>query len=137
MTLTDLGHGSPAGRDDAAIRNLVGLTALLGDEGAPEDYQRVYAPDATWRMGEHVQSGADEIVAAAAARRAEGVSGPGTGTMHLVTPLTIEGSGAPAPAVSYYVFLSGTTIATTGTYHDELARTGHGWQITRRDITPG
>jgi hypothetical protein len=129
-------HRCPAA-DDAAIRNVIGLTAFLGDQGAPEDYRKVYAPDAVWRMGEHAQSGADEIVAAAAARRAEGVSGPGTGSRHLVTPLTIEVTGDTAAAVSYYMFLSGTTIAATGTYRDELARTRHGWQITRRDITPG
>ena len=129
-------HRCPAD-DDAAVRNVIGLTALLGDQGVPEDYRKVYAPDAVWRMGEHAQSGADEIVAAAAARRGEGVSGPGTGTRHLVTPLTVEVTGDTATAVSYYVFLSGTTIATTGTYHDELARTPAGWQITRRDITVG
>jgi len=129
-------HRCPA-EDDAAIRNVIGLTALLGDEGAPEDYRQVYARDAVWRMGEHVQSGADEIVAAAAARRAEGVSGPGTGTRHLVTPLTVEVTGDSATAVSYYAFLSGPAIAVTGTYRDELARGGRGWQITRREITPG
>ena len=129
-------HRCPA-EDDAAIRNVIGLTALLGDQGAPEDYRKVYAPDAAWRMGEHAQSGADEIVAAAAARRAEGVSGPGTGTRHLVTPLTIEITGETATAVSYYAFLSGTTIAVTGTYRDELARGEQGWQIIRRDIAPG
>jgi hypothetical protein len=129
-------HPCPAG-DDAAIRNVIGLTAYLGDQGAPEDYRKVYAPDAIWRIGDVTQSGADEIVAAAAARRAEGVSGPGTGTRHLVTPLTIEVTGDIAESVSYYVFLSGTSIATTGTYHDDLARTEQGWLITRRDITPG
>ena len=129
-------HRCPAG-DDAAIRNVIGLAALLGDQGAPEDYRKVYAPDAAWRMGEVTQDGADEIVAAAAARRAEGVSGPGTGSRHLVTPLTVEVAGDTATAVSYYAFLMGTAIAATGTYHDQLARTGAGWQITRRDITPG
>jgi hypothetical protein len=129
-------HRCPAD-DDAAIRNVIGLTAYLGDQGAPEDYRKVYAPDATWRLGEAIQSGADEIVAAAATRRAEGVSGPGTGTRHLVTPLTIEVTGDTATSVSYFMFLSGTAIATAGTYHDELARTGQGWRITRRDITPG
>jgi hypothetical protein len=29
------------------------------------------------------------------------------------------------------------TIATTGTYHDELAHSEQGWLITHRDITPG
>ena len=129
-------HRCPAA-DDAAIRNVLGLTGILGDEGAPEDYRKVYAPDAIWHMGETTQSGADQIVAAAAARRAEGVSGPSSGTRHLVVPLTIEVTGDTARAVCYYAFLAGTAIATTGTYRDELARTEAGWQITRRDITPG
>ena len=122
---------------DAAIRNLIGLTALLGDTGAPEDYRRVYAPDASWRMGDVAQKGADEIVAAAAIRRRDGISGPGSGTRHLVTALTVEVAGDTARAVSYYAFLAGNTIAVAGTYHDELARTGTGWQITRRDIITG
>ena len=129
-------HRCPA-CDDAAIRNVIGLTALLGDAGAPEEYRKVYAPLAVWQMGDAIQSGADQIVAAAAARRAEGVSGPGSGTRHLVTPMTIEVTGDTAKAVSYYAFLAGNAITMTGTYRDQLARTEAGWQITRRDITPG
>jgi hypothetical protein len=130
------GHRCPA-EDDAAIRNLLGRTALLGDEGAPEDYRQVYTPDATWRMGATEQTGADEIVAAAATRRATGTSGPGTATRHLVVPLQIEVAGNRARAVSYFAFLSGTVIATTGAYRDELIRTEQGWRISRRDITSG
>jgi len=129
-------HRCPA-EDDAAIRNLLGLTALLGDEGAPADYRRVYAPDATWRMGEAEQAGADEIVAAAARRRADGASGPGTGTRHLVIPLRVTVSGDTARAVSSFLFLAGTTITVAGTYRDDLVRTDRGWLISRRDITPG
>jgi hypothetical protein len=129
-------HQCPA-EDDAAVRNVLGLAAYLGDTGDPEDYRTVYAPDATWRMGEVTQRGADEIVAAAAARRADGTSGPGTGTRHLLTPLTVEVTGDTARAVSYYVFLAGAAIAVSGTYIDQLARTEAGWQITSRDIVPG
>jgi hypothetical protein len=129
-------HRCPA-VDDAAIRTVIGLTALLGDQGVPEDYRKAYAPSAVWQMGDTTQSGADEIVAAAAARRAEGVSGPGSGTRHLVTPLTIEVTGDTAVAVTYYAFLRGASIAGTGTYRDRLARTEAGWRITRRDITAG
>jgi hypothetical protein len=129
-------HRCPAD-DDTAIRNVIGLTAYLGDQGAPEDYRRVYAPHATWRMGDAVQAGADEIVAAAAARRREGVSGPGTGTRHLVTILTVHVDGDTATAISYYMFLAGNAIATAGTYHDELAHTEQGWQITRRAVAAG
>jgi hypothetical protein len=126
-------HRCPA-EDDAAIRNLLGLTALLGDEGAPQDYRRVYASDATWRMGTIEQTGADEIVAAAAARRADGTSGPGTGTRHLVIPMRVEVTGGSARTVSYFVFLAGTAITVAGTYRDELIRTSAGWQISKREI---
>jgi hypothetical protein len=129
-------HRCP-GEDDAAIRNLLGRTALLGDEGDPEDYREVYAPDATWRMGTAKQAGADEIVAAAAARRANGISGPGTGTRHVVIPLLVEVSGDSARAVSSYLFLTGTTITVAGTYRDELTRSGRGWQISSREATSG
>src|SRR6516162_245846 len=129
-------HRCPA-EDDAAIRNLLGLAALLGDEGAPEDYRRVYAPGATWRMGTVEQAGADEIVAAAASRRAAGISGPGTGTRHLVIPLRVEVTGDSARAVSYFAFLAGTAITVTATYRDELIRTDKGWLISAREVTDG
>ena len=126
-------HRCPA-EDDVAIRNLLGLTALLGDEGTPQDYRRVYAPDATWRMGTIEQAGADEIVAAAAARRADGTSGPGTGTRHLVIPMQVEVTGDSARTVSHFVFLAGTAITVAGTYRDELMRTSVGWRISKREI---
>jgi hypothetical protein len=129
-------HPCPAG-DDAAIRNLLGRTALLGDEGDPEEYREVYAPGATWRMGAVEQVGADEIVAGAADRRANGTSGPGTGTRHVVIPLLVEITGDSARAVSTYLFLTGTAITVAGTYHDEFTRSSRGWQISSRDITAG
>jgi hypothetical protein len=129
-------HRCPA-EDDAAIRNLLGLTALLGDEGAPQGYRRVYASDAIWRMGTVEQAGADEIVAAAAERRADGTSGPGTGTRHLVIPMQVEVAGDSARAVSYFAFLAGTAITVAGTYRDELIRTSQGWRISRREIAAG
>jgi hypothetical protein len=132
-----MGHHRCPAEDDAAIRNLLGLTALLGDEGAPSDYRRVYAPDATWRMGKIEQTGADEIVAAAAERRADGTSGPGTGTRHLVVPVRIEVTGDSARAVSHFMFLAGTAITVGGTYRDELIRTSRGWQISNREVTAG
>jgi hypothetical protein len=127
--------------DDAAIRSLIGLAAHLGDEGEPGDYRRVYASDATWRLGDTRQTGIEEIVAATAARRAGGVGGPGSGTRHFVVPLHIEVTGDSARAVSYFQFITGTTtapsIAAVGGYRDELVRTGQGWRIRSREITSG
>jgi SnoaL-like domain len=64
-------HRCPAD-DDAAIRNVLSLAALLNDEGDPEDQRKVHAPDATWHLapgtwhlGDITRKGADEMVAAA------------------------------------------------------------------------
>jgi 3-phenylpropionate/cinnamic acid dioxygenase small subunit len=126
-------HRCPAD-DDAAIRNVLGLAALLNDEGDPEDQREVYAPDATWHLGDITRKGADEMVAAAVGRRNDGLLGPGTGTRHLMTLLTVEVADDTAKAVAYFVFVKGTTIVSSGTYHDDLARTGAGWRIARREI---
>jgi len=126
-------HWCPAD-DDAAIRNVLGLAALLNDQGEPEDQRKVYAPDATWHMGETSRAGADEMVAAAVERRRQGLLGPGTGTRHLMTLLTIAVTGDTARAVAYFVFVKGTAIVSSGTYHDDLARTEAGWRIARREI---
>ena len=126
-------HWCPAD-DDTAIRNVLGLAALLNDQGEPEDQRKVYAPDATWHMGEITRVGAQEMVAAAAERRSQGLLGPGTGTRHLMTLLTIDVTGDTAQAVAYFVLVKGTTIVSSGTYQDELTRTEAGWRIARREI---
>lgn len=122
--------------DDAEIRSLIGRAAHLGDEGAPDDYRGIYTTDATWSMGPSTQTGIDEIVEATRARRAQGVSGPGTNTRHLVVPLHVTVDGDTATAVSYFLFLADTDTAPTmrlfGTYTDEFARTAEGWRISRR-----
>jgi hypothetical protein len=99
-------HRCPAD-DDAAIRNVLGLAALLNDEGDPEDQREVYAPDATWHLGDITRKGADEMVAAAVGRRNDGLLGPGTGTRHLMTLLTVEVADDTAKAVAYFVFVKG------------------------------
>ena len=122
--------------DDALIRSLIGRAAHVGDEGSPDDYRTLYTADATWSMGDVTQHGVEEIVAATRDRRATGVSGPGTGTRHLVVPLHVTVDSDAATAVSYFLFLGNTTAAPTvkmfGTYTDDLARTPEGWRIQRR-----
>jgi SnoaL-like domain len=53
-----------------------------------------------------------------------------------MTLLTVEVANDTAKAVAYFVFVfvKGTAIVSSGTYHDDLARTGAGWRIARREI---
>ncbi|HEY0448807.1 nuclear transport factor 2 family protein [Actinophytocola sp.] len=131
----------PTADPDAAIRSLLGLAARVGDEGEPDDYRRLYTPDATWTMGDTRQVGVEQIVAAARERRAEGVSGPGTATRHLVVPLHVDVTADSATAVSYFLFMGDTATAPSiklfGTYRDELVRTADGWRLRGREATLG
>lgn len=125
-----------ANQDDALIRSLIGRAAHLGDEGEPDDYRTLYTDDAVWTFGETTQTGVEEIVAGTRQRRAEGVSGPGTDTRHLVVPLHVSIDGDTGSAVSYFVFFANTSTAPQarvfGVYEDEFARTEQGWRIRRR-----
>ncbi|MFC0527292.1 nuclear transport factor 2 family protein [Phytohabitans kaempferiae] len=122
--------------DDALIRSLLGRAAHLADEGTPEDYRALYTPGAIWTMGESTQTGVEEIIEATRRRRAQGVSGPGTGTRHFVTPMHVTVDGDSATAVSYFLFLGDTANAPAvklfGVYTDDLVRTADGWRISRR-----
>lgn len=125
-----------AAPDDVLIRSLIGRAAHLGDEGAPDDYRTLYTDDATWTFGDATQSGVDAIVEGTRQRRAEGVSGPGTNTRHLVVPLHVAVDGDAATAVSYFLFFANTSsvpeVRMFGVYDDELVRTAQGWRIRRR-----
>src|SRR5690606_5591948 len=116
-----------ADQDEALIRSLIGRAAFLADEGQPDDYRSLYTNDATWTFGEHTQDGIEEIVEATRQRRAQGVSGPGTNTRHLVVPLTVSVDGDTATAISYFLFFGDTDsrpeVRMFGVYYDDLART--------------
>ena len=86
--------------------------------------------------------GRADIRAGAEARRAEGVTGPGSATRHVITNITVLVDGPDrAVADSYFLFMQNTTTAPTifnmGAYHDRFARQGDVWRLARRDITFG
>lgn len=125
-----------AADDELDIRALLGRTALVGDEGRAEDYAEVYATDAVWSFGGSTQTGIDEIIAGARARRERGTSGPGSNTRHVVAPMQVDVQGDTATAVSYFLFLGDTasvpTLRSFGTYRDVLVRDHEAWRISRR-----
>ena len=128
--------------DEVRIRAVIGRAGYLGDEGTPDDYREIYTDDATWSLGSTLQTGIEEIVAATVERRAQGVSGPGTGTRHLVVPMDVRVDGDTAEAVSYFLFLAETSTAPVvrvfGTYRDTLARGADGtWRIRQRRAGAG
>ncbi|WP_106401681.1 nuclear transport factor 2 family protein [Actinocorallia populi] len=128
--------------DELEIRNVLARIAQGSDAGGLADYGELFTEDARWEMpGVPVKNGRAEIVAAGAARRAEGVTGPGSRSRHLISTVAVSVAGDRAVAESYWQFFTDTTTTPTlrsmGAYRDTFRRTEHGWRLAERLITPG
>ncbi|MCW2889289.1 MAG: hypothetical protein QOE54_2917 [Streptosporangiaceae bacterium] len=129
-------------RDELEIRNVVARIAQLSDMGDLDDYGALFTEDAHWELpGGPAKHGRSEIRAAGAARRAEGVTGPGSHTRHAIGTVAVTVDGDAAVAESYWQFYVETATApalrSMGHYRDTFRRTPHGWRLARRQITNG
>lgn len=129
--------------DELAIRNLVARLAQLADDGELSDYIELFTEDAVWDGGPAlgVVQGHPEILAAARQRRADGRSGPGTHSRHVVTTQVVELQGDRATSRAVFHYYTKTDAAPTlsimGIYEDELVRTARGWRLARRLVLAG
>jgi hypothetical protein len=125
---------------ELAVRNLIATMAHLTDGGDLESYAAMLDTDTRWVMpGAEPVVGRDAIVEAAKGRRAAGVTGPGSGTRHIVTTTAVEVDGSTARSVSYWQFLGGISgtpvLKLTGVYRDTFRQTGAGWVFAERVST--
>ncbi|MDX6740962.1 nuclear transport factor 2 family protein [Actinocorallia sp. A-T 12471] len=129
--------------DELEIRGVLARVAQYSDTGDLADYAALFTEDARWSMaGWPEKTGRAAIREAGAARRAEGQTGPGSATRHLVGTVAVALDGDRAIADSYWQFWVETASAaprlfSMGAYRDTLHRTDHGWKIADRLITPG
>jgi uncharacterized protein (TIGR02246 family) len=126
--------------DELAIREVIALIARYADDGSLEAYSALFTPDARWEMpGVRVREGREDIVAAGAERRAAGVAGPGSRTLHQVSALSVAVTGDSAVAMAYWQFHVNTdavpTVRLAGHYRDTFRRTADGWLLHHRQIT--
>ena len=85
-------------------------------------------------------SGRAAAVESEAARRAAGLQGPGTGTMHIVNDVVVTTMSVDAASVTAaWQYLStdssGPGITAFGTYRDEVRRFAEQWLLTRREVS--
>ena len=126
--------------DDLEVRNLVARIAQLSDEGALDDYARLFTEDAVWDGGTAfgVRKGHADILVGAKERRAAGTSGPGSHARHVITTSAVRLEGATAHVRSYFLFYvecdKTPVVRVVGVYQDELRRTPSGWKLARRQI---
>lgn len=129
-------------QDDLEIRTVLARIAHYSDTGDLDDYAAQFTGDATWEMPPAPpKRGRAAIRTAAAARRADGQTGPGTHTRHVITTVAVSVDGDTAAVDSYWQFYTATATAPSlhsmGSYHDTFHRTFTGWRLAHRHITPG
>jgi ketosteroid isomerase-like protein len=142
MGMSADGAGGERAGDRGEIADLIAGLAIAGDSGDLARYDDAYAEDAIWEHQSGTRHGRQLIVDAAQARRESGLGGPGSGTRHVVTNLTVSFSAPDvAEAACYVLFYVDTTISPTlrsiVEYHDTLRRGPDGWRIAHRRITAG
>jgi SnoaL-like protein len=133
-------------RDELDIRRLVARLAFEADAGELDDYLDLFTEDAIWEMPANATSGVPaaycaghaEISASVQQRRAIGVQGPGSGSMHHINTQHIELTGDDATGHIYYQFVGMVdgrpSVRTFGEYRDLYRRTAGGWKLARRTI---
>ena len=71
-------------------------------------------------------------------QRADGLTGPGSGTRHVITTLVVTvNSPATATADSYWLFFHDTVLSGLGRYHDTIRREAGAWRIAGRQVAVG
>lgn len=124
------------------IRNLIARIAILADQGDLDEYADQFTEDSVWAFPDAHRHGRADIRAGAEARRADGLTGPGSASRHVITNVSVSIEGPDnATADSYFLFFQNTsavpTILNMGTYRDRFVRQGGTWRLARREITFG
>ncbi|NHF62166.1 nuclear transport factor 2 family protein [Microcella pacifica] len=129
-----------------AITSLLARIAHLADDGEVAEYLACFTADASWELkngrgldlAPQVRRGYDELAAGVHERRASGMQGPGSHTMHDISSIDIRVDGDTARATSYFRYYRSTDatpeLVTMGRYDDEFTKTVDGWRMRRRVI---
>lgn len=144
--------GSDCSRLEAEleIRNLVAALAQLADTGEVDAYVALFTQDAVWQMPANpltqldasTRTGHDAIAEGVHERRAAGLQGPGSGSMHVITTLRVEVvDDNEAVGHAYWLFYTDTrtspVLGGIGQYHDRYLRTAAGWKLAHRSVVVG
>jgi hypothetical protein len=142
----------PAWRDVATldVLDLIAQLARRCDFGAVDDYMALIANDGVWEMPDNPQvglaasrrAGLAAIRAGVEERRAAGLQGPGTNTLHIVGSVAVDVLDATsARARSYWLYYAdierSPVLRSVGQYDDAFTRPAQQWKLGHRCITLG
>ena len=125
--------------DESTVRNLIARFAQATDLGTVEAYGACLTEDASITIGGKTSAGGRaEMVRGMSERRASGMFGPGSGTLHVTGGSVIEVLGDDARSSTPFLFLTtrsgATEVVGAGRYSDTLRRTADGWRIAARVV---
>jgi 3-phenylpropionate/cinnamic acid dioxygenase small subunit len=125
------------------IRNLLArlahATDLASDDELDSKYLACFTEDAIWEAPPSIsRNGHAEIRASAMDRRRTKAGGPGSHTLHVVTPGYIQIQGNDASAISSYVYYGlaegPAKILSLGLYNDTFRYVDGAWRVSRRTL---
>lgn len=132
--------------DRSEIVDLIARVARLADSGTPEEYIACFADDPIWELAQaqglpldpQIVRGREAILAGVLERRAAGLQGPGTHTIHAVQRTTVHFAGETARAASIFLYYTQSDqtpqLAALGQYDDTLVRENGQWMLAKRVI---
>lgn len=126
--------------DELAIRNLIARLAHLADDGELEYYIECFAEDIEWGGGgQPLRQGRTAVLEGARQRRADGITGPGSGSRHVVTTswVTVHGETASAASIFHFYMHTDTqspALVSLGVYRDEFCRRSAEWKLVKRTL---
>lgn len=119
--------------DRDAIRDLLARYTYSGDRGRVADLAVCFAADGVLEFpGSRTQG--PQAIADALGGGSAGRDPRLTFVRHHITNPLIEVSGDSATARSYFAVHSNIGLDHSGSYFDEIVRTGQGWRFARRRV---
>lgn len=133
--------------DELEIRNVIARLAHLADDGDVDEYVSLFTDDGVWQVlaGGSLpplpaKKGKADIKAGVLERRAAGIQGPGTHTLHTLSTTAVTVTGDKATARSYMNMMANThtkpEVSISCIYNDEFVRQGGAWKLASRRISP-
>lgn len=147
-----MGVNTASWRADAAldVLDVIARLARCCDFGTIDDYMALMAEDAVWEMPDNPQvrvaasrrAGLDSIRVGVEQRRAMGVQGPGTHTLHIVASIAVDvADQTSATSRAYWLYYAheATTpvLRSLGQYDDRFVRERSAWKLSHRRISVG
>jgi ketosteroid isomerase-like protein len=128
--------------DRLEIRCVIARIAHASDSQTMLEYVGLFTDDVVCELpGAPPTTGVAAMATGIEARRASGVSGPGSDTRHVVSTIDVEIDGDVATSRAFWEFFTRTRsqpqVAAVGMYVDTLRRTEAGWKVTHRVVSQG